>query len=79
MTLPPSADDELLGLTMIKHRNDVFDAAITAAKASGCTCRPEAGQVRSDDGIPRVEVRHDAWCPMIDHCTQLVIQRLPGV
>lgn len=53
-------------------------AAITAAKASGCTCRPEIRHVRSIDGVPHLEVRHDDWCPMNDHGTQYVIHRQPG-
>jgi len=47
--------------------------SLIAAKVSGCTCRPDLVL----HGVEHVTVRHDDWCPMLNHGTQLIIYRLP--
>jgi hypothetical protein len=49
------------------------NAALTAARVSGCVCKPDVRHVHSDDGFPRVEILHDSWCPMIDGGRQHIL------
>lgn len=50
------------------HRLDrsVLEAiARASARGRGCTCRPEL-ELRHVDGIARVSICHDEWCPAIN-------------
>ena len=55
------------------RRAAVRRAATRAAVISGCTCNRDLVL----HGVEHVTVRHDPWCPMIDHGSQLVVYRLP--
>jgi hypothetical protein len=48
--------------------------ALVASKLTGCTCQPDLRH-RHADGIALVAVGHDAWCPIVDHVSQIVIRR----
>jgi hypothetical protein len=49
-------------------------AANTAAAVSGCICDREIVL----HGAERVTVKHDDWCPMLNHGTQFVIYKPSG-
>lgn len=51
------------------QRKRIRAAAITAARASGCTCDPDVRH----DATGRMTVSHDHWCAMADHGQQVVI------
>jgi len=50
--------------SLVAYRTDRFDshadAALAAARASGCACHPTI----TTDG-DRVAVSHDSWCPLL--------------
>jgi hypothetical protein len=54
-------------------RAENLRTALLVSKLSGCVCDPDLLH-RHTDGVPNVTVHHDAWCPMADHASQLVIR-----
>ena len=49
--------------------------AVRAARASGCTCKPDITFHAVDPhgwGMPSMSIAHDDWCPLVDHGSQMV-------
>lgn len=46
-------------------KEKMLDAALVAARAQGCVCRPELKLVEIASGVYRVAIAHDAWCPLL--------------
>lgn len=53
-------------------RSVTATAAVLAARACGCTCRPDVTR-RHIEGETRLTVAHDADCPAVDAASQLVL------
>jgi hypothetical protein len=54
------------------RRQDITDALV-ASRLVGCRCDPDLDH-RHANGIARITVAHELWCPAVDHASQLVIR-----
>lgn len=58
-----------------RHRQNVQrQNMLLAARLGGCICEPDIKHVGPD----HYALAHDEWCPMINHCSQIVLHNLDG-
>lgn len=48
-----------------RDKDDPKAAAIRAARAQGCMCRPEAKVRKIAPNVSEIVLRHDGWCPLL--------------
>jgi hypothetical protein len=46
-------------------KEKVMGAALAAARAQGCVCRPELKLVEIEPGFYTARLAHDDWCPLL--------------